>query len=81
MEATIARKIVNALRFDAIWEAPSDDEFEMYLKTDAQLYKWLCKEVSKDQAFRAMKNRKLITDACNVTLVKEKHYPKYRETA
>ena len=76
-DMTEARKIVNALRFNATWEAPSEDEYELYLKTDAQLFQWLCKEIPEDLAFEAMKNRKLITDACNVTLVKEKHYPKY----
>lgn len=76
-ELTEARKIVNALRFDATWEAPTEDEYELYLKTDAELFKWLCMEISEDDAFKAMKNRQLITDACNVTLKKEKHYPKF----
>lgn len=73
----VARKIVNALRFKATWEPPVEDEYELYLKTDAQLYQWLCKEVPKNIAFQAMKNRKLITDNCNVVLKKENHYPVY----
>lgn len=73
-----ARKIVNALRFDAKWEGPTEDEYELYLKTDAQLYQWLCKAITPSDAFEAMKNRALITSACNVKLVKEKHYPVFK---
>ena len=76
-EMTTARAIVNALRFDATWEEPAEDAYELYLKTDAELYQWLCKAISSDDAMEAMINRKLIVDACNVKIVKQKHYPKF----
>lgn len=82
-EKCVARKIVNALRWgnnkDGVlsYEAPTEDEYELYLKSDAQLFNWLCKEISEKDAFAAMQNRNLIVEACNVTLPKEKHYPKF----
>ncbi|MBQ7430273.1 PHP domain-containing protein [Butyrivibrio sp.] len=79
----VARKIVNALRWgndkDNIlpYEPPTEDEYELYLKTDAELFNWLCKEISEKDALEAMNNRALIVDACNLELPKEKHYPKF----
>lgn len=71
-----ARKFINALRFNE-WENPDDGEREIYLKNDAMLYKWLVKAVGSNIAFEAMLGRKAIVDACNVSLEREEHYPKY----
>lgn len=70
------RKIVNSMRFNK-WEDLRDGDEELYLKDDVTLFKWLSKAISQDDAAKAMINRDIIIDGCNVDFTKEKHYPKY----
>lgn len=79
-EMAPARKIVNGLRFDQDgfrWQDPTPDEYELYLKSDAELYAALCRNISAQDALQAMLNREQIAQRCKVELEFGQHYPKF----
>lgn len=72
----LTRKAVNSLRFNT-WEEPQVGDSELYLKTDPELYAAIAEIIPSAAAAQAMHNRLMITEACNVELKKEPHYPKF----
>ena len=70
------KKYINSL-FENSWEDPTPEEAEMYLKSDAELFKAIKCVAGEKYAKSAMENRKVICDACNVSFKKDPQYPKY----
>lgn len=78
-DSVLARAIVQSTRFQyQQWYAPEAADWEMYLKSDAELYKSLCQIIPEEKAQEAMENVGRIADACGFTLEKENHYPKFQ---
>lgn len=78
-DSVLARAIVQSSRFQyQKWYASEPWDWEMYLKSDAELLKSLCQIIPEEKAREAMENVGRIADACNFTLEKEDHYPKFQ---
>ncbi len=71
-----ARSYINAIRFE-MFNGTEESDKELYLKSDADLYRWLKKAVASDDAIEAILNCSNLYEQCDVVLEKENHYPVY----
>lgn len=77
-EQAEARAFMKALRFEK-WEAPSEEDKELYMKSDDELLDAISKILSKEIAEKAVENVKALCDKCEVLIPDTEHYPKYKD--
>ena len=75
----LRRQILRSLRFGKSFEPENPGDEELYLKDNDELFEWLSKIISKEDAEAAINNIDVVFNACNVEFETGKHYPKYKE--
>lgn len=73
-----ARETIRSLRFNKWAERQQWDE-ELYIKTDAELFRSIAHVIGKGKAKIAMENIKVLVSRCTFKEVNEKHYPIFSE--
>lgn len=73
-----ARAFMKALRFEK-WEEPTEEDKELYMKSDIELYEAICRILPTEYANEAMENILTICDKCNIQIPDKDHYPKYKD--
>lgn len=71
-----AREAIRSLRFNK-WEPMSEYDKELYIKTDAELFKILAKAIGEQHAATAIQNIGLVVARCNGVMKNSHHYPKF----
>ena len=73
----LQRQILRSMRFGTAFEDEHVGDAELYVKTDAEMAAMLSMILPKSCVAEAMRNVRNVLDSCNVTFVKEEHYPKF----
>lgn len=72
------REIIVCDSFKKVFDKVDPCNKELYIKSDEELADMLLNIIPKKDVDDAFENLKLIADACNVELPREKHYPVYK---
>ena len=72
-----ARQIMRSLRYNK-WETVDESDWELYVKTDEELYSILCEILPEEIAYRAMVNVEDFVARCNVVHNNDMHYPVFK---
>lgn len=72
----LARAIIRATAFDK-WDAPTNADKELYLKTDEDLIKKLCEVIPEKKVLEGYENIGKIVSECDLKIPKGNHYPKF----
>lgn len=73
-----ARATTKALRFNR-WESPTEEDKNLYMKSDKELSDALKQIIPEKIVFEAMDNIVNLCNRCNVVIPEMEHFPKYKD--